>query len=83
MSSDTLVIEGVNLDLLDEQRQKLIDISTRLIRLRENRHRKLGMSIKEDMESLHGEILALDGVINMLDAWSDKRYLGRSTNELC
>ena len=55
----TLEIENVDLKLLEEQRQELINLSGRLF------HKEKG--IKQT------EIDALEGIISLLEAWSDSQ----------
>lgn len=57
----TLVIPYVNLDLLDQQRMTLEDLYSSMV--------ECGFGTDE-------ELAALDGVIGMLDEWSDGHYEG-------
>ena len=60
MSSDTLIIQNVNLDLLEEQRQTLNQFLFKTDRLKNY--------------MTEAEWNALIGIGNMLDAWSDGEY---------
>ena len=56
---NTLVIHDVDLDLLERQRKQLIDVM-------------LNKELWNRMN--HSQQEALEGVIGMLDDWSDNRY---------
>lgn len=62
----TLIIPNVDLDMLDKQRLALVDL------LNEYEHNHVAYCLaKSDSPRLKEQILAVQGILNMLDDWSD------------
>jgi len=59
---ETLLIQGVDLDLLEQQRRALTRVLHRL---------SLAFALPEDEAKDYDTLLGLE---NMLDEWSDQRY---------
>lgn len=69
MSKDTLIVDGINVELLEEQRLALVELMFELTDRRER-----SALNKKEIKGLD----ALQGVVNMLDDWSDKRHYENS-----
>jgi len=59
MGTDTLIIDNVDFEELEKQRKQLIDFE---------------YVLTKTQEGCIYDVDALQGIINMLNEWSDKRY---------